>query len=210
MYSKHQVQDYLRSQAVVDGKNIRVLHSDRKHVNEVESAHTCNVVSTCPSSASARFIASTIKDAVQRRSSTVRASDVETALTGTLLREVPYHVRYRALRMAPEKIGVKPEFEYSNAAEYIRVFEDGRSSTFETIDGHFKHANRNVVGLGFAVTQTDDEDNRSWFLAELSPRHDELRFNKVSKIISDLDKGLIPAARAILPSAVHVYCVEHI
>ncbi|XP_068305050.1 uncharacterized protein [Pyrus communis] len=74
--------------------------------------------------------------------------------------------------------------------------------------GHFLDGNQGIYPLAFAVVNSENEENWSWFLQNLSkivtPQGRTITF------ISDRQKGLIKAVASVFPQSPHAFCYHHL
>ena len=68
-------------------------------------------------------------------------------------------------------------------------------------------ANNKLFPIAFAFAEAERSDSWEWFLANL-PLSLGQPTNLI--IISDRQKGLVPALANIIPSATHCYCCRHL
>lgn len=70
----------------------------------------------------------------------------------------------------------------------------------------FRNGNSEIQIVAVGVVSIENEDNWSWFL-QFVLSHLKLQ---PAFIISDRDKGLLPALKAVCPSIPHFYCFRHV
>ncbi|XP_072054375.1 uncharacterized protein [Arachis hypogaea] len=127
------------------------------------------------------------------------------------------------------KIGVSPQLDSDPIFEKIYVCLDGCKKGFKAgcrpligLDGAFlktqfggqilsavgQDANNHVYIIAWAIVEIENKENWRWFLELLvddvgEPNHGWC-------IMSDMQKGLIPAVREVMPMAHHRFCVWHL
>ncbi|XP_050218110.1 uncharacterized protein LOC126668921 [Mercurialis annua] len=72
-----------------------------------------------------------------------------------------------------------------------------------------KDGNNHMFPVAWAIVDVEDKPNWRWFLDRLSQMLD-LKGGIGLTIISDMQKGLIPAIEEALPQAEHRWCARHI
>ncbi|CAI6003581.1 unnamed protein product [Closterium sp. NIES-65] len=75
-----------------------------------------------------------------------------------------------------------------------------------TIDG-----NQEILLLAWALVESENKDASTWFLKLFLEGFPEWARRDDASIISDRDKGLVPAAREVMPSHIpHYFCAWHL
>ncbi|CAI5960698.1 unnamed protein product [Closterium sp. NIES-65] len=71
--------------------------------------------------------------------------------------------------------------------------------------------NQKILMLAWALVEGENKDSWSWFLQHFMVSFPEWPHRDDASIISDRDKGLIPAARDVLPAGIpHYFCAWHL
>ncbi|CAI5956961.1 unnamed protein product [Closterium sp. NIES-65] len=72
-------------------------------------------------------------------------------------------------------------------------------------------SNQKILMLAWALVEGENKDSWSWFLQHFLESFPEWPHRDDASIISDRDKGLIPAARDVLPAGIpHYFCAWHL
>ncbi|CAI5988492.1 unnamed protein product [Closterium sp. NIES-64] len=75
-----------------------------------------------------------------------------------------------------------------------------------TIDG-----NQEILSLAWALVESENKDAWTWFMKLFLEGFPEWARKDDASIISDRDKGLVPAAREVMPSHIpHYFCAWHL
>jgi zinc finger SWIM domain-containing protein 3 len=69
--------------------------------------------------------------------------------------------------------------------------------------------NQQILLLAWALVPTENQDNWEFFLNHLKEAYPPCSTNGFV-IISDRDKGLVPATEKVLPDIIHAKCCHHI
>ncbi|XP_025653305.1 uncharacterized protein [Arachis hypogaea] len=73
----------------------------------------------------------------------------------------------------------------------------------------FKDANNHIFVIAYAIVDVENKENWKWFLELLLSDLGEYETKNLC-FISDMQKGLIPAVKELVPTVLHRFCVWHL
>ncbi|XP_057756399.1 uncharacterized protein LOC130975657 [Arachis stenosperma] len=100
------------------------------------------------------------------------------------------------------KAGCRPMIGLDGA--FLKTLHGGQILTACAQD-----ANNHIFVVAYAIVDVKNKDNWKWFLDLLQLDLGNYNDNKLC-IISDMQKGLIPAVKEVMPMAQHRFCVWHL
>ncbi|XP_057746915.1 uncharacterized protein LOC130966162 [Arachis stenosperma] len=100
------------------------------------------------------------------------------------------------------KAGCRPMIGLDGA--FLKTLHGGQILTVCAQD-----ANNHIFVVTYAIVDVENKDNWKWFLDLLQSDLGNYNDNKLC-IISDMQKGLIPAVKEVMPMAQHRFCVWHL